>query len=165
MPKSLIDSIIVVGDLGEIKIYRVKEELAISLKDDAQVSHKHHKGKLIERLTLNLIKAADFIDAHKKISEEVTDKVGHFEGRFGGESGEPHNLKLEIERRVIKEEAKFINQTLLENDFKKWHLAFPKEHYKELIDHLDYRLKDKLDKVVPEDLTKMKEDKVLSYFS
>jgi len=166
MPKKLVNSIIVVGDLGEVKIYKVKEEVVISPKDDAHVSHVRHKGKLIERLDLELIKAADFIEAHKKISEEVTDKEGHFEGAgFPGESGEDHNLKLEIERRILREQADFISKTLLDQEAKKWHIAYPKEHYKELIDHLDYRVKEKLDKILPEDITKTKENKIISIFS
>ena len=43
--KNLIGGIVVVGDLGEIKVYEVKEELVINPKDNAHTSHKHNKGE------------------------------------------------------------------------------------------------------------------------
>ena len=164
MNSKLVDNFIVVGDLGEVKIYKVKEEITIDPKDNAHTSHKHHKGTLIDKLVLELVNAADFIDAHKKISEEVTDKEGNYKGPFGSASGEPHNLKLEIENRLLKEIAKFIDNTLKSAGVKRWHLAFPTEHNKALVERLDYEIRDKLDINLPEDLTKLKEDKILAKF-
>ena len=164
MKKQFINNFIVVGDLGEVRIYRIKEEITIDPKDNAHTSHKHNRGTLIDKLMLEIVNAADFVDAHKKISDEVTDKEGNYKGPFGSASGEPHNLKLEIENRLLKEIAKFIDNTIKSNDVKKWHLAFPTEHNRALIDRLDYETRDKLDKNLAEDIVKLKENKILEKF-
>ena len=164
MKKQFINNFIVVGDLGEVRIYRIKEEITIDPKDNAHTSHKHNRGTLIDKLMLEIVNAADFVDAHKKISDEVTDKEGNYKGPFGSASGEPHNLKLEIENRLLKEIAKFIDNTIKSNDVKKWHLAFPAEHNRALIDRLDYETRDKLDKNLAEDIVKLKENKILEKF-
>ncbi|WP_457607368.1 host attachment protein [Nitratifractor sp.] len=164
MKKELLESIIIVGDLGEIKAYRVKEEITIDPRDTAQVSHKHNKGTLIEALRPELVTAVDFVDAHRKISEEVTDKEGNYKGHFGSASGEPHNLKLEIERRLLKEIADTIMKIVRENDPKKWHLAFPAEHNQALLKLIDPDVATKLGVNISEDLTKEKAEKLLERF-
>ena len=161
----LLESLIVVGDLGEVKIYRVYEEIVISPKDDAHTSHKHNRGTLIEALRTELVRAADFVDAHRKISEGVSDKVGRNKAPHGaGESGEPHNLKLEIEHRLLKEIADFIMQVIREASPKRWHLAFPAEHNKALLDRIDPDVARTLDRNLPEDLAKLKPEKLLERF-
>jgi len=163
--KNLIGDIVIVGDLGEIKAYEVKEELVINPKDNAHTSHKHNKGELIDRVYLDLLLAVDFIEARKRLSEELSDKVGRKKSPAGArESGEPHNLKLEIENRLLKEIASLISKTIRDKNPKKWHLAFPTEHNKALLDRLDNDTKTKLDKNLSEDLTKLKPQKLLEKF-
>ena len=165
MQKDLLESIIIVGDLGELKAYKVYEEVVINPKDDAQTSHKHNKGTLIEALRTELVTAVDFVDAHKKITDEVTDKVGRNRAPHGaGESGEPHNLKLEIEQRLLKEIADTIMKIVRDTNPKKWHLAFPAEHNKALLDRIDPDVSGKLGINLSEDLTKEKPEKLLSRF-
>ena len=165
MQKDLLESIIIVGDLGEVKAYRVFEEVVISPKDNAQTSHKHNKGTLIEALRTELLTAVDFVDAHKKITDEVSDKVGRNKAPHGaGESGEPHNLKLEIEQRLLKEIADTVMRIVREKDPKKWHLAFPSELNKALLDRIDPDVSGKLGINLPEDLTKEKPEKLLTRF-
>lgn len=163
MRNELLDSLIIVGDMGEIKVYRIYEETVIDPKDSAHTSHKHNKGTLIEALRTELITAIDFVDSHKKISEEVTDKVGRNKAPHGaGVSGEPHNLKLEIEHRLLKELAEEIMRIVRREDPKQWHLAFPAEHNKALLDRIDPDVSAKLGKNIPEDLTKLKPEKILA---
>ncbi len=165
MKKELLDSLIIVGDLGELKAYRVYEEIVIDPKDNAQTSHKHNKGTLIDALRTELVTAVDFVDAHRKLSEELTDKVGRNKAPHGaGESGEPHNLKLEIEHRLLKEIADTVMKIVRERDPKGWHLAFPAEHNKALLDRIDPDVSTKLKKNIPEDLTKLKPEKLLERF-
>jgi len=165
MKNELVGALIVTGDLGEVRVYRVKEELVIDPKDNAQVSHKHNKGTLIDALKPELVTAVDFVDAHKKISEEVTDKEGNYKGHFGSASGEPHNLKLEIEHRLLKEIAETIMRIVRQEDPKVWHLAFPAEHKKALMDRIDPDVSGKLGTVIDEDLVKHKPEKLLERFS
>jgi len=165
MQKDLLNSIIIVGDLGELKAYKVYEEVVINPKDDAQTSHKHNKGTLIEALRTELVTAVDFVDAHRKISDEVTDKVGRNRAPHGaGESGEPHNLKLEIEQRLLKEIADTVMKIVRDSNPKTWHLAFPAEQNKALLDRIDPDVSGKLGINLPEDLTKEKPEKLLSRF-
>jgi len=164
MKKDLLESLIIVGDLGELKAYKVKEETVINPKDNAQTSHKHNKGTLIDALRPELVTAVDFVEAHKKISDEVTDKEGNYKGGFGSASGEPHNLKLEIEHRLLKEIADTIMKIVREQNPKKWHLAFPAEHHKALLDRIDPDVREKLGIDLSEDLAKEKPEKLLERF-
>jgi len=164
MNKELIGSLIIVADLGELKAFTVEEEIVINPKDNAQVSHKHNKGTLIDALRPVLVTAVDFVEAHRKISEEVTDKEGNYKGHFGSASGEPHNLKLEIENRLIKEIADTIMRIVRERDPKVWHLAFPSEHKKALLDRIDPDVSTRLGILIDEDLIKLKPEKILQRF-
>jgi hypothetical protein len=164
MRNELVGSLIIVGDLGELKAYGVDEEIVINPKDNAQVSHKHNRGTLIDALRPRLVTAVDFVEAHRKISEEVTDKEGNYKGHFGSASGEPHNLKLEIEQRLIREIAETIMRIVRKEDPKVWHLAFPAEHKKELLDRIDPDVSTKLGTFIGEDLVKLKPEKLLERF-
>ncbi len=164
MKNELVGSLIIVADLGELKAYEVEEELVIDPKDNARVSHKHNKGTLIDALRPKLVTAVDFVEAHRKISEEVTDKEGNYKGHFGSASGEPHNLKLEIEQRLIREIAETIMQIVRKEDPKVWHLAFPSEHKKALLDRIDPDVSTRLGTLIAEDLIKLKPEKLLERF-
>jgi hypothetical protein len=164
MKEELVGSLIVVGDLGELKVYRVEEETVISPKDSAQVSHKRNRGTLIEALRPELVTAVDFVEAHRKISEEVTDKEGNYKGPFGSASGEPHNLKEEIEQRLIREIAETVMRIVRQEDPKVWHLAFPAEHKKALLDRIDPDVSTRMGTMVAEDLVKLKPEKLLERF-
>jgi len=164
MKNELTGNLIVVADLGELKAYRVDEEIVISPKDEAQVSHKHNKGTLIEALRAELVTAVDFVEAHRKISEEVTDKEGNYKGAFGSASGEPHNLELEIENRLLKEIAEALMRVVRDESPKAWHLAFPAEHKKALMDRIDPDVSTKLGTLIPEDLVKLKPEDLLKRF-
>jgi hypothetical protein len=164
MKEQLVGSLIVVGDLGELKVYRVEEETVISPKDSAQVSHKRNRGTLIEALRPELVTAVDFVEAHRKISEEVTDKEGNYKGPFGSASGEPHNLKEEIEQRLIREIAETVMRIVRQEDPKVWHLAFPSEHKKALLDRIDPDVSTRLGTMLDEDLVKLKPEKLLERF-
>jgi hypothetical protein len=164
MNRELVGALIVVADLGELKAYRVGEEVVINPKDDARVSHKHNRGTLIEALRPELVTAVDFVEAHRKISEEVTDKEGNYKGHFGSASGEPHNLKLEIENRLLREIAETIMRIVRGENPKVWHLAFPAEHKKALLERIDPDVSTKVGTMIDEDLVKLKPEKLLERF-
>jgi hypothetical protein len=164
MKDQLVGSLIIVADLGELKAYKVEEEVVINPKDNAQVSHKHNKGTLIDALRPKLVTAVDFVEAHRKISEEVTDKEGNYKGHFGSASGEPHNLKEEIEQRLLREIAGTIMRIVRQEDPKVWHLAFPAEHKKALLDRIDPDVSTRMGTMVAEDLVKLKPEKLLERF-
>jgi len=136
------DTILIVGNLGELKAYKI----------------------ILEHLKFEYLEDEEFIKAHKKISDLVTDKVGHFEGVFGGESGEEHNLPLEIEDKIIKLIATHIEKTLANNKYKKWYFVFPKEFNGKVINLISDKYKDKLEKNILENLVKVKPDEIIEKY-
>jgi len=159
--ESFDNTMLVVGNLGELKAYKIKYELNINPKDNAHTSHKHHKGQLVENLSFELINDEAFIEAHKKISDIVTDKQGHFEGPFGGVSGDGHNLEIEIVNRLLKLIANEINRIVKNSNPKKWFLAFPKAYNKELLSLLSDDIKANLKINLEENLVKMKPQEII----
>ncbi len=159
------NALIIVGNLGELKIYKVKKELDISAKDDFHTSHKHHKGTIVEHLEFNELCDEAFIDAHKKISELVTDKQGHFEGAFGGESGDGPKITLEIEDRLIKLISDHINKVLKNEEYKSWFFAFEKEQFGRVLNLIDDQFKSKLEKSLEENLVKKSPQELVEAFS
>ncbi len=159
------NSLIIIGNLGELKIYKVKEELDISRVDDFHTSHKHHKGKIVEHLNFEELCDEAFIDAHKKISEIVSDKQGHFEGKFGSESGDGPKIELELENRVLDLIIKHINKVLEKESYDKWYFAFEKEYEKRILNSIDDRFKTKLVKDLEENLVKKSPQEIVEEFS
>jgi len=155
------NTLLIVGNLGELKAYKIKYELDITRQDDAHTSHKHHKGKIVEHLKFDLVDDEAFIEAHKKISDIVTDKQGHFEGVFGGVSGDGHNLEIEIVNRLLKLIANEINRLVKTTNPQKWFLAFPKAYNKDILLMLDDDVKAKLEANLEENLVKLKPQEVI----
>ena len=158
------NSLLIVGNLGELKIYKVKYELDISAKDDFHTSHKHHKGKIVEHLSFNELCDEAFVDAHKKIRDIVTDKQGHFEGVFGGESGDGPKLDVEIENRLIDLISKHINSVLAKESYDKWFFAFNKEHFGRVFNEIDDSFKAKLEKSLEENLVQKAPEEIVEEF-
>jgi len=159
------NTLLIVGNLGELKAYKIKYELNINPKDNAHTSHKHHKGELVENLSFELVDDEAFIDAHKKISDIVTDKQGHYEGPFGGASGDGHKLELEIVARLLKIIAKEIDRLVNSINPKEWYLAFPQVYKKDLLLLLDDNTKAKLKKELDENLVKKRPQEIIQKLS
>ena len=143
------DTILIVGALGELKVYRVEEaqrQIGTELKT---VYHPE------------LVTDLDFIDAHKKLHEVVTDEAG----RFGHNISEEHELQNERKERVIKDAAKVIKQTIETLNPKRVMLSYTKEYIHKLEDALDPQVKAKIKKILPVDLVKVPADKLLEHFA
>lgn len=144
-----MNRIIIVVDLGHFKAYRVTKGAA-------------------DRLKLELIQSYDNIEAFGKLGDKVTDKAGKFAmgggAKVAGGYGEPHNLTLEIKKRVVKLIAKDINELLQRENCKVWNLAAAKEINNQIVESLDPGIKAKLGKNVTADLTGIKSSELLSHF-
>ncbi len=141
--------IMIIVDLGHFKAYMVSKNPLESAKVD-------------------LIKNYDTIEAHLRLGEKLSDEAGRF-GMNGGKKGikgygEPHNLELEIEKKLIKLIAKDIDDLIKKEDCKRWYLAASKKINKQIIKNLDPAIKAKLSKNVSSDLTKTKKSELLSHF-
>ena len=142
-------TIIIVGSLGELKVYEVREHPRKKMGADEKKSYGVH-----------LVTGLDFIDMHKKLSEVVTDQAG----RFGHSIGEEHELQNERKKRTMKEIAKDIEAIVQKLEPKKLFLSFPKEYMHQLQAQLPKAINDKITKKVGADLIKVSADKLLSHF-
>ncbi len=147
-----MDTIMVAVDLGHFKAYKVgKTRLGNS------------KMKLIE--------SYDSIEAHGKLLDRITDQAGRF--RMGGEKagnskakgyGEPHNLRLEEEKRLIKLIARDINTIVGREKCEAWCLAAPAEINGRIVENLLPDVKARLGKNVTCDLTRSRKMEILEQF-
>lgn len=141
--------LIFVVDLGHFKTYRIS---------DTPTGPK-----------IDLIESRDYIDAHGKLSEKVTDRAGRFgigRGKEGAAKGygEPHNLALEEEKRIVKLIAEDISTVLGREEYREWYFAAPGEINGKVVSNLAPGLASGIAKNVPADLTKTKKAELLSYF-
>jgi Protein required for attachment to host cells len=145
-------TIIIAVDLGHFKAYKV--------------------GKTkIGNSKMQLIESYDSIEAHGKLLDRITDQAGRF--RMGGVKGgttkakgygEPHNMKLEEEKRLIKLIAKDINTIIGREECEAWCFAAPAELNNRIIENLLPDVKAKLGKNVTCNLTRSKKLEILGQF-
>jgi hypothetical protein len=141
--------IIFVVDLGHFKAYRISETPT---------------GPKI-----TLIESSDYIDSHGKLSEKVSDRAGRFALGTGKEGaakgyGEPHNMELEEEKRLMKLIAEDISSVLGREECGEWHLAAPGEINGRIVNNLAPGLAARIGKNIAADLTKTKKSELLSHF-
>lgn len=144
----LENTLIIVANLGELKAFNIKKHEAI-VGNELKISH-----------SLELINNEDFIEGRKKLSETLSDDSGEFvNGTL-----EDHDLKIEIENRIIREIAQDIKNIIKNLKPKQLFLAFPKEHNRKLANELGDQTKSILTKNIASDLVKTDKEKILSFF-
>jgi len=143
------DTLLIVGALGEIKVYRVEEH------------HREVNRELKTTYHPVLVTDLDFIDTHKKLHEIVTDEAG----RFGHNIGEAHELENERKERTIKDAAKVIKQTIDTLKPRRVLLSYSKEYVHKLEDALDRDTKSKIERIIPADLVKVPANELLKHFT
>lgn len=164
-------SLIIVADLGDLKAYRMEKLEAVNRQDTTQTSHVVQRGDFKEALVLISLKDFSYIKAHKKLEDIVSDEAGRFKGagvmageEVRGSYGERHNIDLEIKKRLIKAIAEDIGE-LVENEAPRaWYLAFPQETTNQLLEALDPEVKKTLANNIKVDLTKIRQNEILSHF-
>jgi hypothetical protein len=163
-------SILVIGDLGQLKAYRVVEVSGTDRLESTQVSHIQNRGTQKESTVLELVTNIDYLESHGKSAEHVSDQAGRFGESMGAsmgeahEMGEAHNTALERERRTLKAISEDIKAIIEKESPRSWYLAFPKDKHNKLGEMLSADIKKTLKKSVPSDLTKMKTGELLSHF-
>jgi hypothetical protein len=147
----LMKEIIVVTDLGHFKAYGVSKNP-------------------YESPRLELLESLDIPDAHGKFMDKFTDAEGRFEERSRGTTviatgtGEPHNVELEIKKKVIKRIANNINTLIAKDGCSRWYLAAAEKINNQIVENLDPSIKAKLRKNIKADLTKTAKSSILGYF-
>lgn len=153
-------SVIVIGDVGQLKAYRVSSVSGVDRLESMQVSHAQKRGTPKESTVLELIADNDYLESHGRISEKMSDKTG----KLGNANGEPHNMKLEQKKRSLKGIANDIRSLIEKEGPSKWYLAFTKGSLNQLTEMLDPQVRNKMKKSIGSNLTKMDKNKLLPYF-
>ena len=153
-------TIIVVADLGELKAYRVVVTKGVDPHETMQVSHVNPMNTAKQKAHLEQIGDRDYIGAHHRVHEEMSDKPG----RFDVSTGEPHNMLAEKDRRALEALAGDINALIAQEQPAAWCLAFPKETNGQLKAMLDAAALGCLTENLAKDLTKTPKEALLSHF-
>ncbi len=146
------NKLVVVADLGHLKAYKVEyDEISTNPK-------------------FELIANVNTDEADGRLSDKLTDEAGRFHGGQRGQSeiranGERHNIELEFERRAICHLAKTVNRVVSKDtEGQPVYFAAIKEINHQILEKLDPAVRARIEKVVPEDLTKVNGSKLLSHF-
>ncbi len=149
--KIVLNDIVATVNRGEMKVYK-----AVPRTLEAEAGLKNDEVKL------DLILDKDYIAAHKKLRDIVTDEAGRFKGdaqQKGGSIGQEHNLEEEIEKRLYKLIAEDLENILKEAP--RVFLAINEEFANEVLNEVDKELKNKLTHIVKKDYVKLPKEELL----
>jgi len=148
-----VGDLVIVASLGEIKAYKANPRTP-----EAEAGLKPNEVKL------DLIKAIDIVEAHKKLQDLITGLEGSYKPGFLNKSvsGENHNLKQEIYKEAIKTVAEDIDLIIEEFGEKKVFLSLPKVIVNDVLSNMKY--KDKIYRVVEKDLLKIDKNRLIDEF-
>ena len=144
-----------VADLGGYKAFKLED-------------NNHHQVRQTPRLEL----VEQFInpDAHGRLVDKVSDLAGRFPRRTGARAagamsdGERHNIELESRKRFIRRLAQGLNTLAGRQEVDRCFLAASREINHALFEELDPRVRAKIAKNVPADLTKHGQAEILRHF-
>ena len=157
-----VDDIIIVTNLGEMKVYKANPRDL-----EAEAGLKPHNVKL------DLINSFDYIESHQKIKDIVSDEAGRFKadaGKMGGNISPENKLEEKLEEDVINQIAEDIFKLIQELNPPRYYLALPETIYNRVIDKLkslsakDANITKKLFKVLKEDYVKTDKNKIIELF-
>ena len=146
-----MSSVIVTANLGHFKAYRLVRT--------------PNRGA-----ALDFIDELNFLDAHGRYSDKVSDSAGQFPvSRTAGPAvqaatGENLTAEIEVERRLVKAVGQRIEATLRREKPLRWHLAAPAEICPAILDCVAPELRESLVRTVHADLTKIPAGQVLKHF-
>ena len=143
--------VIITANLGHLKAYRLVNTPNRGLK-------------------LEMIDEMNFLQAHGRFQEKVTDVAGRFPVAEGSgpmppmASGEALTAELEIHRRLAKLAAECIERIVERERPKRWHIAAPAEICPAITEAIAPELRKTLLRTVNADLTKVPPEEVLRHF-
>jgi hypothetical protein len=143
------DKLIIVVDLGLLKAYRIDV-----------TPQKTRRLEQLQEIVLE--------EAHTRLKDRVTDSSGRHRAPTQKNHSAPmtddHNLKLEEKRRLIRKIAGQITDLIQHNAKNGCWLAAPKEINLQLLNELRPAIRQRIQKCVPCDFTKLSPPKVLEHF-
>jgi hypothetical protein len=141
--------LLVVTDLGLLKAYHLE------LRDQGSPHMT-----LLEQVVLE--------PAHKHLTQQITDSAGRRAapaGRMGGATmSDGHNLELETRRRLTRQIAQKIELLAGQSGAELCWLAAHKEILRPVLELLSGPVRARVEKSVPNDLTKLEPKDVLAHF-
>ena len=149
-----VGDLVIVASLGEIKAYKAAPRTL-----EAEAGLKPNEVKL------DLVKAIDVVEAHKKLNDLITGidegvKKAGFLNRAA--SGEKHNLKEEVYKEAVKCVAEDIDMLIDELGDKKIFLSLPQIIADDVLEKM--KNKDKIYRLVKKDLIKTDKNKLIEEF-
>jgi len=146
----LMDKIIITADLGHFKAYKLTATPSGKWK-------------------IEMIESYDSIEGHGKLGDKLSDTAGRFLGGGGGWEaargyGQPHNLELEIQKKLSLMIAQDINFLIENEDYMAWCLAAPKKINSIIVKNLKPDVKTAMVKNIMADLTNVKKSEVPGHF-
>ena len=149
-----VGDLVIVTSLGEIKAYKANPRTP-----EAEAGLKPNEVKL------DLVKAIDIVEAHKKLNDLITGldegvKKAGFLNRAA--AGEKHNLKDEIYKEAVKCVAEDIDMLIDEFGDKKVFLSLPQTIADDVLEKV--KNKDKIFRIVKKDLLKIDKNKLIDEF-
>lgn len=156
-----VGDIVIVADLGEMKVYKAEPR---DLEAEA--------GLKPQNIKLDLVNAVDYVEAHWKVKDIVTDEAGRFQSPNKSNRGiaEKHGIEAKLEEDVIKAIAEDIARFVNEYNPPKYFLALPENIFKRVwsqVESLKAKYPDvvnKLFRFVEEDLTKTDKNRLPEIF-
>lgn len=144
------NTLVVVADLGCLKIYRLDS-----------TPRKTSRLQLLERLKNT--------GARARLAETTSDASGRFPRggarRIQGMSdGERHNTGLESRRRLVRQLARNLNRVLRREEPDDCYLAASRQIHKTLMEELDSSARAMVVRSVSADLTKLDKSQLLAHF-
>lgn len=128
-------------------------------------------GKRGKSDRIQTVHSHDNVEAHIRFGRRVTDQAGRFPaGNGGGRSsggmsrGEHHNFEIETEKRLIQLQAETVKELLNGDKYDGWYLAAPQSMNQRVLDQLDPSSRERLEKNLAADLTKVHPQEILSRF-
>ena len=144
------NKLLVVTDLGSFKAYKL----------ELNSEHRTPRLELIEEFNL--------VDAHGKMSDQLTDLAGRYHapvmGKWATPWGERHNIELERKRRLVKQVALALTDLLRRNGADGCYLAAGKEINHQIIAELPREARTKIEKIAACDLIKAEKTEILRHF-
>ena len=149
-----VGDLVIVASLGEIKAYKANPRTP-----EAEAGLKPNEVKL------DLVKAIDIIEAHKRLNDLITGidegvKKAGFLNRAA--SGEKHNLKEEIYKEAIRCVAEDIDMLIDEMGDKRVFLSLPQTIADDVLNYVKNR--DKIFRIVKKDLLKTDKNVLIEEF-
>ena len=150
-----VGDIVIVADLGEMKVYKAEPR---DLEAEA--------GLKPQNIKLDLVNAIDYVEAHWKVKDIVTDEAGRFKAPNGTSGGitERHGIEAKMEEDVIRAIAEDIDKMVAQYNPPKFFLALPQTIFKRVLDRLSQETKTKLFRFIEEDLTKTDKNQLPELF-